>query len=149
MSCGIFLPHPASSVTRIIVDMGTCIGIISDNTEKKIEKKASNNRTTIQKTLKDGTPRIWRNCLQKTNDRLLHTFSDYVKSHNQIDDTDKAFMLNMYNSAKKAIEDNRIVHYGQLIDEYADMIRLNYQQTKRYYDGLLIDIRKAITHKNK
>ena len=55
----------------------------------------------------------------------------------------------MYNSAKKAIEDNRIVHYGQLIDEYASMIREHYKVTKRYYDGLLIDIRKAITHKNK
>lgn len=130
--------------------MGTCIGIITEkNTHKKVEKKSSKTRTTIQKTLKDGTPRIWRNCLQKTNDRLLHTFSDYVKSHNQIDDTDKAFMLNMYDSAKKAIEDNRIVHYGQLIDEYADMIREHYKVTKRYYDGLLIDIRKAITHKNK
>lgn len=129
--------------------MGTCIGIITEKTDKKAENKSSNNRTTIQKTLKDGTPRIWRNCLQKTNDRLLRTFSDYVKSHNQIDESDKAFFLDMFNKAKKGIEDNRIVHYGQLIDEYAIMIRKYYKETKRYYDGLLIYIRKAITQKGK
>ena len=128
--------------------MGTCIGIIDEkNTHKKAENKSSN-RTTVQKTLKDGTPRIWRNCLQKTNDRPLHTFSDYVKEHT-IDEYDKAFFVDMYNKAKKAIEDNRIVHYGQLIDEYAYLIRQHYQETKRYYDGLLIVIRKAITIKGK